>query len=280
MSNRQGESGPVIEAMSFLEIVEREAKPRRTGLTLVRDPGYGVKHLDGLLQTAAPFVDFIKYRNLTPRLWSESTFKAKNDLIKSYNIETLTGGIYGELAFLQGKWDQALDYLVEIGLTAFELSENYVTFEPRVKARMLKRLTDAGLIILYEWGRKKPEHPFDPGQTADDIRLVLDSGARYVILEEGEIDAVLGVDGSSPEAHRLRKLFDLVGFREIIRETTRPRQQAWLLRNFGINVNLGPNLLLDEVFWLESNRRGLSRTVEFFALDKWLEKAGIAKHGE
>ena len=30
-------------ALDFIEIVEREDKPRTCGLTLVRDPGYGLK---------------------------------------------------------------------------------------------------------------------------------------------------------------------------------------------------------------------------------------------
>ena len=52
------------------------------------------------------------------------------------------------------------------------------------------------------------------------------------------------------------------------------KQQAWLLKNYGTTVNIGPNVLTHEVLWLESNRRGMGRGVNYFGLDEWLEKTG------
>lgn len=267
-------------AMDFLEIGEREAKPRSEGLTLARDPGYGPKHLDALLESAALYVDYIKFRNLVPRLWPEALLREKVALLARYEVKSFLGGIYGEYAFLQDKWDRAIDYLAEIGCSAFELSENYVEFGSAEKRRQLGRLNALGFDVLYEWGRKKPEAPLDPERAADDIKEMLDGGVTRIILEEGEVDALLGPDGLSPEAKRLDALLDKVGMAPIIFESTQPAQQMWLLKNYGSNVNLGPNLLLDEVFWLESHRRGLGRKVDWFALDPWLAKAGIPKHGD
>ena len=265
-------------AMDFLKIIEREHKPRKVGLTLCHDPGFGPTQLEGHLEAVGDFVDYIKFRNLTPRLWSESLFKRKTEIIRRANIKCLPGGMYGELAYLQGQWDRAAEYLNEVGCNAFELSENYVTFSPEEKERMIKRLAAANVDVLYEWGRKTPSRPLDPEHVAGEFQRVLDLGVGKVILEENEVNAILGPDGGGPEASRLDRLFERVGMEPLIVEATRPAQQYWLLKNYGTTINLGANLRLEDIPLLEAHRRGLGLKVDWFAVDPWLEKAGIPKH--
>lgn len=265
-------------AMEFLKIRNRADKPRSTGLTLCRDPGHGVRLLELMLESAAPYVDYLKFRNVTSRLWSEEMFEQKIALAKKYDIKPFPGGIYGEMAFLQGTWEKAVDYLQEAGGNAFELSENYVTYTSEQKRDMLRRLDEKGFDVLFEWGRKTPNTPFDPAVAADQINEVLAAGASKIILEEGELDAVLGKDAKSGHAAKLDELFDRAGIENIILEATEPAQLKWLLMNYGSNVNLGPNLLLEQVLWIESDRRGLGRRVDWFAMDEWLEKAGLPKN--
>lgn len=259
-------------AMEFLEAIERPEKPRTSGLTGVRDPGFGIRETEIFIETAGRYTDWVKHRNMFPRFLSEELFIAKNKLYTDAGIGVLTGGIYGEMAFLQDKWDTALKYAIDCGITGMEISENYTVYSEEEKMGLIHDLRDNGIHCFFEWGVKKPSKPLDPEVAAKDIKRLLSEGVNHVIVEEGEIDMLLGVDGESENAHLLVELIDGVGIENMMIEAIHSKQQAWLLKNYGTTVNIGPNVLSHEVLWLESNRRGMGRGVDYFGLDEWLEK--------
>ena len=259
-------------AMEFLEAIERPEKPRKNGLTGVRDPGMGIRETEIFIESAGRYVDWVKHRNMMPRWLEEDLFIAKNKLYTENQIGVLTGGIYCEMSYLQDKWDTALKYAIDCGITGMEISENYTVFSEAEKMRLVHDLRDNGIHCFFEWGVKKPEKPLDPETASKDIKRLIDEGVNHVIVEEGEIDILLGIDGQSKNAHLLVALIDAVGIEHMMIEAIHSKQQAWLLKNYGTTVNIGPNVLTDEVLWLEANRRGMGRSVDYFGLDKWLEK--------
>src|SRR3990167_4054921 len=105
------------QAMDFLSVIERAGKPRKNGLTLVRDPGFGLQLLRAHLETAAPFIDYAKVRNITPRLFPESLLIDKIALYREHDIEMFFGGIMFEAAYLEEKVDEAIGYAVRVGVT-------------------------------------------------------------------------------------------------------------------------------------------------------------------
>jgi phosphosulfolactate synthase (CoM biosynthesis protein A) len=127
-----------------------------------------------------------------------------------------------------------------------------------------------GFDVLLEWGIKTPTEPLDPKAASKDIKALLDAGAKFVIIEEGEVDVVLGKDGKAPTADRMHELIELVGIENLIIESVERKQQTWFLLNYGPTINIGPNVLFEEVFWLENMRRGLGRSVDFQAIKDWL----------
>jgi len=259
-------------AMDFLEITERESKPRTSGLTLVRDPGMGLLETDAFLESAGFYVDYIKFRNVTPRLHSEALLKDKISKYKAYQIKTFAGGIYCEMANLQGIWKKALDYLVELNFDALEISDNIVPFTFQQKLDMVKEAQSLGLEVIFEWGKKWPNGPLDPTEAAKEINNLLDAGVSKVVLEEAELNVVLGPKADSPYANLLLELIDKVGQENLIMEAVESAQQIWLLKKFGPTINIGPNVNPDEVLWLEPMRRGIGRKVDYIALEKWLPK--------
>lgn len=256
-------------ALDFIEIVERAAKPRTTGLTLVRDPGFGLQMLRAHLETAAPFIDYAKMRNLTPRLFPESLLVDKVALYREYQIEVFFGGIVFEAAWLQGQVDRAIAYASRFGVKTVEISDNIITLSLEEKLDFVRRYLDAGVSVLYEWGKKYPAAPLEPVRAADEIGHLLALGVSRVILEEAELSLLFK---SERGRGLLKELIGAVGAAHVIFEIANTEQQVWLINELGPDVNLGPNIALEEVLWLEPTRRGLGRASGYTALTKRLPK--------
>ncbi|MEX2451787.1 MAG: phosphosulfolactate synthase [Rhodospirillales bacterium] len=266
-------------ALDFIEIVERPDKPRSCGLTLVRDPGYGLKMIEAYLETGGAWIDYVKFRNYNPRFYSEKLFYDQIKLYRDYDVKPMVGGTTGEICYLQGHWDRMVDYLHEAGCQALEISTNYLEISEAEKLKLVHQCAEKGFDVLLEWGVKTPTEPLDPDKATKDIKALLDEGARMVILEEGEVDLLLGKDGKSPNAQRMHDLIEGVGIENIIIESVERKQQTWLLLNYGPTINIGPNVLFEDVFWLENMRRGLGRPVDFQAIKDWLPQ-NRAKKGK
>lgn len=91
------------------------------------------------------------------------------------------------------------------------------------------------------------------------MRIMLEAGCDLVILERSQVELCLGRKGEKPESEKLVDLARRVGLENIVFEAEAVPHQVWLLRKFGPEVNLGPNLDIDTIAKLEPTRRTLSR---------------------
>lgn len=254
-------------ALPFIEIVERSTKPRKAGLTLVHDPGFGPLMVRAHLESAAPYIDYAKMRNVTPRLFPERMLLDKVALYRDYEIEVLFGGIIFEMAYLQGHIPEAIAYAKKVGVTAVEISENLIDLPRKEKLEFVQRYRDSGVNVFYELGKKFPTEPLDPGGTAEEIHELLEAGVFKVILEQAELAILFGSEAGTTV---LRELVNAVSLEHVIFETGNSQEEVWLINALGPDVNLGPNIKLDQVVWLEPTRRGLGRTSGYTALSKYL----------
>ena len=261
-------------AMDFIDMMERSGKPRESGLTLVRDPGMGAMQTRAFLESAAEYVDYVKFRNITPRLFSEESMCEKIKINHEYEVKVFTGGIYFEFAYMQGCVEQAFQYAVEMGFDASEISDNIVPISFAEKIQYVKQCKALGLQVFYEWGKKYPTEALIVDEAAQEIEDLLEAGVSKVIMEESELDQLLGKRGEKQEAERLGELFARVGIDKLILETSGEAQEIWLLTHYGKDINLGPNIAPDEVVWLEAMRRGLGRKVKYTALDRLMNPVG------
>ncbi len=252
----------------FIDLPEREGKPRKTGMSMVHDPGYSVSQFETFIEPVEPFLDYMKFRSLNPRLYPETQYFEKIEICKRNNIKVILGGNVGEMAWYQGKWETLCDYCKKHGWDTFEVSATYAPLTMEEKDRMIKHCLGMGFEVIYEWGLKHPEQPLDPNVAADEINHFLDLGVRLVILEEGEIDLLIGKDGSGAYADRLADLFDKVGLGNVMVEATEMGQLAWLLKTFGPDVCIG-NLSFEQLTNIEPLRNGIGRLVDFKAYDKY-----------
>src|SRR5581483_12492020 len=109
------------------------------------------------------------------------------------------------------------------------------------------------------------------------MRRDLDAGAAFVIAEGRESGTVglYGPDGTVRES-LVKALLDRVPSERILFEAPAAAQQKWLVRQLGVDVNLG-NISPDEVIALETLRRGLRADTAGLALRRHggrLEAAG------
>ena len=258
--------------LDFLDLIEREEKPRKCGLTAIVDKGLGPTQLTAALEASAPYIDYLKLNTYSFRLYPEDMVKAKIDLCHQNQIKMILGGNVGELAWLQGNWEKLTEEGRKFGWDVFEISETYVNLTDKEKAYMVTHCADMGYEVIYEWGLKHPTVPLDPNQAADDVLKLLEQNIQFIILEEGEVDMLLGKDGSAPHGDRLASFFEKVGIENIMVEAVQLRQLSWLMKNFGASVNIGPNTSFEQLMSLEPMRRGIGRGVDYVHYDKFLNK--------
>jgi phosphosulfolactate synthase len=258
--------------MDHIELIQRGEKPRKVGITMMADQGLALSTVEGWLEAWGEYIDYSKLYHMTPGMMAESFIEKKIALYKKYDVYVTAGGIYLEVAHCQNKIDQSVAYLKEIGFGAVEISENFVEFTPAEKESLIKKCIKAGLRVVYEYGDKyyQEGQQISVDHVADKVLKAKELGVTHTIVEESILDLWLGKDGKGKEAHKLVELADKVGRDHIVWEAGQPAQNAHLIRLFGPEVNLGPNIPPDQVMWLEAGRRGFGRAFGYqFVVDEY-----------
>jgi phosphosulfolactate synthase len=246
-------------APDFLDLPERTAKPRRTGLTHVLDRGLSVRALESLLETAGAHVDLLKLGWGTA--YVSGGVPDKVALCRDAGVRICTGGTLLEIAVHQGRLDRFLDWLRELRIDHVEVSNGSLAMPRERKQEVIRRLA-AEFIVIAEVGSKSAQPV--PGEWGAEMLGDMAAGAAWVVAE-GRESGTIGLFDESGAVHRelVEEIVHAVGAETIIFEAPQRAQAVWLLRHLGPNVNLG-NIAPDDVVALETLRRGLRYdTVEF-----------------
>lgn len=251
-----------MRALDFIDIPERSAKPRTRGLTLARDLGFGYAEAESWMESVGEFIDYMKIRHLFVLLMEDKPsdlVRRKIDLYRANNIDVNPGGIVFEMAYLSNSVQQTFTKLAKMGFTAVECSENIIPLTLQQKIDYIKMAKDTGLKVMFEVGDKYPDNAFDVDVASDDILTMFDNGCDLCILERSQIELCLGPTASNPQSKLLIELANRVGLEKLVFEAEAQAHQVWLFKNFGPDVNLGPNLDKEFIAKLEPTRRTLSR---------------------
>jgi phosphosulfolactate synthase (CoM biosynthesis protein A) len=104
-----------------------------------------------------------------------------------------------------------------------------------------------------------------------EIERLLDAGASLIILERSLLDLTFETVNDTSFIDRL---FSAIGRERLVFEAESVDQQMALLRMFGKDVNIGPNLAVEEVVnILEPARNGLGRREGFSLIAAELGRA-------
>jgi phosphosulfolactate synthase len=147
-------------------------------------------------------------------------------------------------------------WLTGLGLTHVEISDGTVDVPRDVK---LEAIADFArdFTVLSEVGSKDSEAIFAPYQWVEWIKEELDAGAWKVITEgrEGGTAGIFRSDGDM-RTGLIDEIAHSIAVDLVLFEAPTKSSQAWFVKQFGPNVNLG-NIPPDEVIALETLRLGL-----------------------
>ena len=249
----------------FLDIPERSRKPRQQGLTHVIDSGLSVAGVQNLLEVASASIDIVKLG------WGTALVSAnlhpKLECYAAHDIPVVLGGTLTELAVRQGRVDEMVRWLDDVGLRHVEVSDGTISLEPRVKRELIERLAER-FTVFSEVGSKDSHFIMAPYVWVEQIEADLAAGAWKVITEARE-SGTAGIYRADGEVRSglIDEIVHAVDPAQLIFEAPRKDQQVWFLHQFGTECNLG-NIVPDDVISLETLRLGLrSDTVERFARD-------------
>jgi len=248
-------AGPgAADGVGFLGLPPRGPKPRRTGLTHVLDKGLPLASFEPLVASLARFVDIWKFgwgiAYLDPDL------AGKLAVLARHRVLACPGGTLAEVAWLRGRTEEFLAWAEETGFPAVEISNGATAMTAAEKRKLIARACTR-FVVLSEVGSKDPRAACAPAELAGEARADLEAGARWVVLE-GREQGNVGLyreDGSVRE-EVAEAVASTLGLEPAVFEAPRKEQQAWFIRRFGPEVNLG-NVAPSEVLGLETLRLGL-----------------------
>jgi phosphosulfolactate synthase len=238
----------------FLSLPERSAKPRTTGLTHVLDKGLGPSQVQDLLAVAADSIDIVKLGWGTAAV--TTSLPEKVAVYREAGIPVCLGGTLLEVVLKQGKLEEYVTWVMDLGIDHVEVSDGTIALDHDEKVAIIRRLT-RDFTVLSEVGSKSEDVIYSPKRWVEMIQKELDAGV-WKVIAEGRESGTVGLyhgDGAVKEG-LIDEIRDAIDPGLLVFEAPSKKQQAWFIKHFGSDVNLG-NIAPEEVISLETLRLGL-----------------------
>ena len=243
-----------FETDGFLDLPARPGKPRTEGLTHVIDKGMNLREIEGLFDTAGQYVDIVKLGWGTS--YVTNNLEKKIALYRSFETPVVCGGTLFEAVYARGKLDEFKRWLVEQRFSHVEISDGTLEI-PRDRKLELIRDFARDFTVLSEVGSKDAEVNYAPYLWVEWITEELQAGA-WKVIAEGREGGTAGIYRPTGEMRTglVDEIVHTIDVGQLIFEAPAKSSQAWFVKHFGSNVNLG-NIPPDEVIPLETLRLGL-----------------------
>jgi phosphosulfolactate synthase len=238
----------------FLDLPPRAPKPRTSGLTHVIDKGLSLPQIEGLFDTGGAYVDVVKLGWGTS--YVTNNLEKKIALYRSYDTPVVCGGTLFEAAVVRDRVDEYKQWLVENRLSHVEISDGVLEMPRERKLELIAEFA-RDFVVLSEVGSKDEEVVYAPYQWVEWMKEELEAGAWKVITEARE-GATAGIFRPTGELRTglVDEIVHSIDFHDVLFEAPTKSSQAWFIKHFGPDVNLG-NIPPDEVIPLETLRLGL-----------------------
>jgi phosphosulfolactate synthase len=241
--------------VGFLTLPDRSAKPRERGVTHVLDKGLSLADVDGMIEVAGDSVDIVKLGWGTAL--ATGNLKAKLARYRDHGIPVVLGGTLTELAIAQGRLEQLISWVGELGLSHFEISDGTIALEHDRKLELIERLA-RDFTVLSEVGSKDDTGAITPPyQWVEMMREELGAGA-WKVIAEGREAGTAGIFRPTGEVREglIGEIVHEIDSDRIMFDAPNKHQQVWFIRRFGADVNLG-YIAAADVLSLETLRLGL-----------------------
>jgi phosphosulfolactate synthase len=225
---------------------------RDGGLTHVLDKGLGPRAWEDVLETSGAYIDIVKLGWGTA--YVTAGLERKLEVLREKPV--VIGGTFFEVVYAKGQLDDYKRWLGELGITHVEISDGTVEIPRERKLELIEDFA-RDFTVLSEVGSKDSEVVFAPYEWVEWIKEERDAGAWKVITEarEGGTAGIFRKDGDM-RTGLIDEIAHEVSVDELIFEAPTKASQAWFVKQFGPNVNLG-NIPPEEVIPLETLRLGL-----------------------
>ena len=238
----------------WLGVPAREGKPRNRGLTHVIDKGLNLRDIEGLFDTAGQFVDIVKLGWGTS--YVTNNLEKKIALYRSFDTPVVCGGTLFEAVYARDKLDEYKSWLTGQRFSHVEISDGAVDIPRERKLELIGEFA-RDFTVLSEVGSKDAEVNFAPYLWVEWIKEELEAGAWKVITEARE-GGTAGIFRPTGEMRTglIDEIAHDIAIDNLIFEAPTKAAQAWFVKHFGPEVNLG-NIPPEEVIPLETLRLGL-----------------------
>ena len=254
-------------AFAFLHMNEREAKPRKRGLTEIRGPYYtpmGKRYLEDVLETMGDYVDSLKFAGGSFSLMPRAALKEIIDTAHRYQAQVSTGGFI-EYVLTQGA--EAVDRYIkecrDLGFDIIEISTGFITIPSDDWLRLVEQVQKAGVKAKPEVGIQfgaggasraealAEEGMRDPHWAIQQARRFIEAGAYLIMIESEGI-----TENVTPWRTEVAGQFaQALGLEKLMFEAADPEVFAWYIKNYGPEVNLFVDH--SQIVQLEALRRGI-----------------------
>lgn len=221
---------------------------------MVMDKGLSIREAENFMSVGSEYTDYVKLGFGTSLI--TPGFEKKIALYKKAGVIPYFGGTLFEAFLIRDMFEEYIAFLDKYEIDLVEVSDGSYDFEHKRKLEYINRLAKRGTVIS-EVGSKKKNVVYTPDEWVAMMKSELTAGSVKVIAEARE-SGTIGIyneDGSVNNTI-ICGIADHVKLENVIWEAPLKSQQAWFIKNFGANVNLG-NIAPTEIIPLESLRLGL-----------------------
>jgi phosphosulfolactate synthase len=233
---------------------ERAARPRQKGLTMMMDKGLCLREAEDFISSSSVLTDLVKLGFGTSYVTQNLSEKIK--LYQDAGMKCYLGGTLFEAFIARNMFDDYRKLLDKLKLNTAEVSDGSIEMEHDEKCEFIHKLSKQ-VTVLSEVGSKEEGIIIHPNKWTSMMKKELEAGSWKVIAEARESGNV-GIYHSNGKTHTLLidKIIAKIPAENIMWEAPQKSQQAWFIKYFGANVNLG-NIAPNDVVSLETLRLGL-----------------------
>jgi phosphosulfolactate synthase len=233
---------------------ERPSKPRNSGLTMVMDKGLSIREAEDFMSVGSEYTDYVKLGFGTSLI--TPGFEKKISIYKKAGAVPYFGGTLFEAFIIRNMFREFVEFLDKNEIDLVEVSDGSYDIDHNLKLEYISKLAKRGTVIS-EVGSKKKDVVYSPEQWVAMMKSELNAGSVKVIAEarESGTTGIYNEDGSINNKI-ISGISEHVKLENVIWEAPLKSQQAWFIKHFGANVNLG-NIAPNEIIPLETLRLGL-----------------------
>jgi phosphosulfolactate synthase len=225
---------------------------RDGGLTHVLDKGLGARAWEDVLETSGDYIDIVKLGWGTA--FVTRGLERKLEVLREKPV--VIGGTFFEVVYARDRLDEYKRWLNELKIGHVEISDGTVEIPRERKLELIEDFA-RDFTVLSEVGSKDSEVVFAPYEWVEWIKEEKEAGAWKVITEARE-GGTAGIFRPSGEMRTglVDEIAHSIDFHDLVWEAPTKASQAWFIKHFGPEVNLG-NIPPEEVIPLETLRLGL-----------------------